>query len=44
MDTKTLEKLEFNKIRNILANYAVTYIGKNISNELIPYTNKKEIR
>ena len=28
MDQKYLEKLEFNKIKEILSNYAITYIGK----------------
>jgi len=43
MNYKALEKLEFNKIREILCNFAVTYIGKNLSNELMPLHTKKEI-
>jgi len=44
MDTKTLEKLEFNKIREILSDFAITYIGKVRANELIPYENQKDIQ
>lgn len=43
MNLKTLEKLEFNKICNILENYAITYIGKDLAKNLKPFTSKKEI-
>ena len=43
MNTKTLEKLEFNEIRKILSNFAITYIGKNKAIELLPLELKKEI-
>ena len=43
MNTKTLEKLEFNKIREILSNFAITYIGKNMANNLLPLESKKNI-
>lgn len=43
MNTKSLEKLEFDKIRKILAEFASTYIGKNQASELVPFTNKKDI-
>lgn len=43
MNTKSLEKLEFDKIRKILAEFASTYIGKNQASELMPFTNKKDI-
>ena len=43
MNIKTLEKLEFNKICNILENYAITYIGKDFAKKLKPFTSKKEI-
>ena len=41
MNYKALEKLEFNKIREILYNFAITYIGKNLANELMPLHTKK---
>lgn len=43
MDQKYLEKLEFNKIKEILSNYAITYIGKEYALDLFPMNNKKEI-
>ena len=43
MNTKTLEKLEFDKIRKILADFAVTYIGKKMALELTPFSTQKEI-
>ena len=43
MNSKTLETLEFNKICKILENYAITYIGKNLSLNLKPFQNKREI-
>ena len=43
MNLKTLEKLEFNKIRNILKSYTLTYIGMNLAENLEPLNSKKEI-
>lgn len=43
MNAKSLEKLEFDKIRKILAEFASTYIGKNQANMLLPFTQKKDI-
>lgn len=43
MDLKTLEKLEFNKICNILKSYTLTYIGMDFAENLKPLTSKKEI-
>ena len=43
MDLKTLEKLEFNKICNILKGYCITYIGQNYAQNLMPLENIKEI-
>ena len=43
MNLKTLEKLEFNKICDILKSYAITYIGKEYSENLKPLSSKKEI-
>lgn len=43
MNTKYLEKLEFNKIREILKGFCKTYIGKNMAEILEPYSNKKDI-
>lgn len=43
MNTKTLEKLEFHKIREIVSDFAITYIGKNLAQNLMPMENKKEI-
>lgn len=43
MNSKTLEKLEFNKIREILSNFANTYIGKDFAKNLEPYQNKADI-
>ena len=43
MNIKTLEKLEFNKICDILKTYAITYIGKKHSECLTPLFSKKEI-
>lgn len=43
MNTKSLEKLEFNQIRKILSDFALTYIGKNFANKLMPLKNKKDI-
>ena len=43
MNQKTLEKLEFFKICNILKNFACTYIGKNHIDNLKPFLSKSEI-
>ena len=43
MNSKTIEKLEFNKVREILSSFAITYIGKNKANELLPLESKKDI-
>lgn len=38
-----LEKLEYNKILEKLANYAVTYLGKNLCLNLLPSNNKAQV-
>ncbi len=43
METKYLEKLEFNKIKEILSNYTITSLGKNLALNLNPLNNKKDI-
>ncbi|MCI8310051.1 MAG: hypothetical protein HFJ45_07820 [Clostridia bacterium] len=43
MDLKTIQKLEFDKICDILQNYAITYIGKNYCKNLKPMYSKTEI-
>ncbi len=43
METKYLEKLEFNKIKEILSQYTITFLGKNLALNLEPYDNKKDI-
>ena len=43
MKTKYLEKLEFNKIKEILSSYTVTFLGKNLALNLEPLPNRKEI-
>ena len=43
METKYFEKLEFNKIKEILEGYAITYIGKKMTTELFPLNKKEEI-
>ena len=43
MYKKTLEKLEFNKICDILKDFSITYIGKELSQNLKPFQSKKEI-
>ena len=43
MNTKVYEALEFNKIKNILSKYAVTYLGKEKIDNLEPSTNSLEI-
>ena len=43
MNLKTLNKLEFNKICDTLKSYSITYIGKEYSENLKPYSTKAEI-
>lgn len=43
MDIKSLEKLEFNKICEILENFCITYIGKDYAKTLKPFLLKQEI-
>ena len=43
MNSKYLEKLEFNKIKNILSEFALTFIGKDLANNLSPMNSKTEI-
>ena len=43
MNKKTLDKLEFNKILNILKDYAITFIGKEYCVNLLPMNSKLEI-
>ena len=43
MNTKSIEKLEFNKVCDILKKYSSTYIGRNYINKLHPMNNKNEI-
>ena len=43
MNNKTLEKLEFNKICDILSSFCTTYVGKNYSLSLLPMSSKLEI-
>ena len=43
MNLKTLNKLEFNKICDTLKSYSITYIGKEYSENLKPYSTKSEI-
>ena len=40
MNEKYIQKLEFNKILEILADFCITYIGKNLANNLMPQNNK----
>ena len=41
MTTKYLEKLEYFKIIDILKNFCVTNIGKNMAINLLPYYKKE---
>ncbi len=43
MDIKSLEKLEFNKICEILESFCITYIGKDYAKTLKPFLLKQEI-
>lgn len=44
MQSKYLNKLEYNKILEILSNYAHTYIGKKLCLELSPSKNKDKVQ
>ena len=44
MNERIYKILEFNKIKDILSTYAVTYLGKGLCNELLPTTNTLEIQ
>lgn len=43
MDLKSLEKLEFNKICEILQGFCITYLGKKYAKELKPFSLKQEV-
>ncbi len=43
MNSHYLQKLEFNKILEILSNYCSTYIGKNLALELSPYNDPNTV-
>lgn len=43
METKYFEKLEFNKIKEILSEFAITFEGKNLALTLMPLQDKKDI-
>lgn len=43
MDIKSLEKLEFNKICEILKSFCITYIGQKYAEELQPFSLKQDI-
>lgn len=44
MEQKYLDKLEFNKVLEMLENYAVTYLGKELVKNLKPSFNKNEVQ
>jgi DNA mismatch repair protein MutS2 len=44
MDAHTLELLEFNKVRELLAGYAACSLGKELARQLTPSTNVERIR
>ncbi len=44
MEQKYLDKLEFNKVLQMLDQYALTYIGKEMVKSLRPCTNKNEVQ
>lgn len=44
MEQKYLDKLEFNKVLEMLENYAVTYLGKEMVKDLKPSFNKNEVQ
>ncbi len=39
-----LEKLEYNKILDILSNFCHTYIGKDLSSNLLPFFSKDQVK
>ena len=39
-----LEKLEFNKILEILKKHCVTYVGKKLVDSLMPNNNKSDVK
>lgn len=43
MEMKYLEKIEFNKIIEILESYAITSVGKNLCKDLLPSNNYKNV-
>ena len=43
MEKKYLEKIEFNKIIDILESFAITSLGKNFCRKLEPYTDKNTV-
>lgn len=43
MEEKYFEKLEFNKIRKILSEFATTFLGKDLALSLVPLKNKADI-
>ena len=43
METKYFKKLEFNKIKEILESFCVTFLGKKLTLNLLPLTSKSEI-
>ena len=43
MEMKYFEKLEFNKIKEILEGFCVTFLGKTMALELLPLLSKNEI-
>ena len=44
MNSNCLEKLEYNKILNILSTFCTTYIGKNLSLSLLPSNDKFKVK
>ncbi len=43
MKEKYLNKLEYNKILKILEGFAITYLGKELVNSLVPFSSKQEV-
>lgn len=44
METKYLNKLEFDKVLNILSNFAITYVGKELALNLMPSTSPETVK
>lgn len=44
MEKKYLDKLEFNKVLDILEKYSITYLGKEMIRKLKPFFNKEEVK